>query len=184
MTAEEFFDFAHRPDNRDRHFELVEGEVVEMSRPGEIHGVVCANVGWVLGAYSRQVNRGYVCSNDTGILLERNPDTVCGPDLAFYLQSKKWKELEKKYSERLPDLAVEVLSPNDRFGIMTRRIGQFLALGVKMVWLIDPDARNATLYLPGEIPIVLDETEEISQLALLPDFTCKVADFFRLSGDN
>ncbi len=51
MTADEFWDFVHRPENRDRIFELERGKVVELSRPGEVHGVVCANVMWILGAY-------------------------------------------------------------------------------------------------------------------------------------
>lgn len=116
--------------------------------------------------------------------MKRDPDTVRGPDLAFYLNSKKWTELERKYSEDLPDLMVEVLSPNDRFGTMTRRISQFLALGVKMVWLVDPEARDVTVYRAGEIPLVLEETEELLGLDILPDFRCKVAEFFHMTGEG
>ena len=77
MTAEEFYDFCHRPENRDRLFELDRGEVVEMSRPGVQHGVVCINAGFILTLYARQRRKGYVCGNDTGIIWERGPDTVC-----------------------------------------------------------------------------------------------------------
>ena len=79
MTAEQFFDWCNRPENRDRHFELVRGEVVEVSRPGERHGFVCLNVGRILGNYTFQRRKGYACSNDTGLILERDPDTVRGP---------------------------------------------------------------------------------------------------------
>jgi hypothetical protein len=44
LTAEEFYDWAHRPENAGKSYELERGEVVEVSRPGELHGVVCANV--------------------------------------------------------------------------------------------------------------------------------------------
>src|SRR5207249_3210009 len=84
MTAEEFFDWVNRAENRDRHFELDRGEVVEMSRPGERHGFVCLNVGRLLGNYTYQRRQGYACSNDTGLILQRDPDTVRGPDLVLY----------------------------------------------------------------------------------------------------
>ena len=58
MTADEFWDFVHRPENRDRIFELERGKVVELSRPGEVHGVACTNVMWILGAYIRQRRKG------------------------------------------------------------------------------------------------------------------------------
>jgi Uma2 family endonuclease len=100
MTAEEFFDFVNLPKNRDRHFELEEGEVVEVSRPGEKHGVTCNNCAYVLTAYTRQRKKGYVCTNDTGLVLEHEPDTVRGPDVCLYLEARKFKELEIKWPKR------------------------------------------------------------------------------------
>src|SRR5713101_2036034 len=118
MTAEEFFEWSHRPENRDRHFELEEGEIVEMSLPGQRHGVVCGNASWILGNFTRQRKKGFVCTNDTGLILERDPDTVRGADVALYDEAKRYDELNIKYTEGLPLLAVEVLSPNDRPGKM------------------------------------------------------------------
>ena len=121
MTAEEFFDFVNEPRNRDGHFELKAGEVVKVSRPGEIHGAVCGNGVWLLGNYTRQRKKGHVCANDTGLVLERDPDTVRGPDIALYLEARKFKELEKKWPKRLPKLIAEVMSPS-RMGKMLKRI--------------------------------------------------------------
>ena len=183
MTAEEFFDFANDPKNRDRHFELEEGEVVEVSRPGEIHGVVCSNANGILWMYTRQRKKGYVASNDMGLVLERDPDTVRGPDVCLYLDSRKFDELEKKWPKRLPKLIVEVLSPNDRQGKMQKRINKFLEKGVAMAWLIDPEAETLTIFLPNRQPIVLEGDEEVSGLKALPDFCCKVSDFFAMAGE-
>ena len=83
MTADEFFDFVHRPENADRHFELEEGEIVEMPNPGQRHGAICGNLAFMFGLYIRQVKRGLVVANDSGLILERDPDTVRGPDLAM-----------------------------------------------------------------------------------------------------
>src|ERR1700737_2613474 len=54
MTAEQFFEWVQRPENRDRHFELERGEVVEMSRPGERHGYICGNTSRILGNFTFQ----------------------------------------------------------------------------------------------------------------------------------
>jgi Uma2 family endonuclease len=183
MTAEEFFDFVNLPKNRDRHFELEEGEVVEVSRPGDRHGAVCGNATGLLWNYARQRKKGYVTTNDTGIVLERDPDTVRGADVALYGETIKYKELEIKYTKRMPKVIVEVLSPNDRQGRMQKRINQFLEKGVAMAWLLDPDAETLTIFLPNKQPILLENHEEVGGLKLLPDFTCKVSDFFVMPGE-
>jgi Uma2 family endonuclease len=183
MTAEEFYDFVNRPENRDRHFELEEGEVVEVSRPGEKHCVVCGNGVGILWSYTRQRKKGYVCSNDMGLVLEREPDTVRGPDISLYLETRKLKDLEVKWPKRLPKLIVEVLSPNDRRSKMQKRIYKFLEKGVAMVWLLDPEEETLTIFLPNRQPIVLEGDEEVSGLRALPEFRCKVSDFFAMAGE-
>ncbi len=184
MTAEEFFDWSNLPENRDRHCELEEGEIVEMSLPGEQHGVVCGNAVWLLGNYTRTRAKGYVCSNDTGLILERDPDTVRGADIALYDEFRRYQDLKLKYTERLPTLAVEVLSPTDRTGKMLGRISKFLAKGIALVWLLDPDACNVTIFRPGQEPLVLEENEELTGMEVLPDFRCRVGELFVVPGEN
>jgi Uma2 family endonuclease len=183
MTAEEFFDWSHLPENRDRRVELEQGEIVEMSLPGERHGVVCGNAAWILGSYTRTRRRGYVCSNDTGLLLEHDPDTVRGADVTLYDDQRRYEELQLKYSEKLPKLAVEVMSPNDYLGKMMRRVEQFLERGISLVWLLDPESRNVTVFRPGQQLVVLEESDELTGMNVLPDFRCRVADFFALPGE-
>jgi Uma2 family endonuclease len=183
MTAEEFFDWVHRPENRDRHFELERGEVVEVSRPGERHGFTCLNVGRILLNYTFARGKGYACSNDTGLLLERDPDTVRGPDLVLYSELRIFNDLQVRYSREPPTLAVEVLSPTDRWGAVTRRITRFLQHGVTMVWLVDPDGRTVTIYRAGQLPQVLDSEDEIICEDCLPGLRCRVAELFLLPGE-
>jgi Uma2 family endonuclease len=149
MTAEEFFEWANRSENRDRHFELERGEVVEVSRPGKRHGFTCGNVTRILGNFTFQRRKGYVCSNDTGVILERDPDTVRGPDVALYEDVHRYDELDPKFSEQLPKVAVEVRSPTDSWSKIMRRIVHFLNRGIPLVWLVDPEDRCVTVYRPG-----------------------------------
>jgi Uma2 family endonuclease len=178
LTADEFYEWCHRPENRDRHFELERGKVIEMSRPGERHGVVCHNVNYLLGAYLRRRRKGRVCANDTGLVLERNPDTVRGPDVFLYDQSQPYDKLQTKYSEEVPQLAVEVLSPNDNWGKVLRRVSEFLQRGVAVVWVIDPENRTATVLLPNQLPQVLEEGDEITGAPAFPDLAFRVAELF------
>ena len=181
MTAEEFFEWQDRAEDQDKRFELVRGEIEEMPSPGERHGVVCANVAWVLGSFVRQRKKGYILSNDPGIVLERDPDTVRGPDVVLFEGLRSYADLNPKFAEGVPTLAVEVLSPHDRIGKVTRRIDQFLKSGIGLVWLVDPESKDVTVYRADKKPYVLGETEELSGDDILPDFRCKVADFFFVS---
>ena len=182
MTAEEFFDWTQRPDNQGKHLELVRGKVVEMSRLGERRCLVCGNVVWVLNSYARQRGRGRVLSNDPGIVVERGPDTVRGPDVVFFDDVKPYDELNPKLAEGVPTLVAEVLSPNDRVGKVTRRIGEYLRAGVRLIWVIDPEARDVTVHRQGKVPEVFDATQELTGEDVLPDFRYRVAEFFTLPG--
>src|SRR5262249_26305765 len=141
MTAAEFFEWVHRPENRDRFFELERGKVVEMPPPSKYHGFVCSNVNRILGVYASQTKGGYPCSNDSGIQVEDDPDTVRGPDISFYVDDQTADTMERKYAVEPPRLVVEVLSPNDQQSRTNKRISQFLMRGVPLVWLVDPEVR-------------------------------------------
>src|SRR5437588_12316201 len=103
MTAEEFYDFCHRPENRDCRFELECAIGLELELSGERHGVVCTNMARILWNYCHGRRRGYLCNN-TGVIWSRAPDTVRGPDIIFFDENRRFNELAKKYPERAPRL--------------------------------------------------------------------------------
>jgi len=183
MTAGQFFDFVHRPENQGRHLELVRGEVTEMSRPGELHDLVCGNVAWALNNYVRQRKQGRVLANDPGIIVERDPDTVRGPDVVLFDDHKAYDQLNPKFAEGTPALVVEVLSPNDRVGKVTRRIGEYLKAGIPLVWIVDPEARDVTVHRTGVPSEVLEGDQELTGYDLLPGLRCRLADLFFVPGE-
>ena len=182
MTADEFYEFVHLPENRNRIFELDRGRAVEMSRPGIRHGVVCANVSFMLVAFTRQRNRGIVISNDAGLIVERDPDSVFGPDVFLYDEIISYDDLPQRWEDRPPTLVVEVLSPNDRTTKLNRRIGRFLAMGVPLVWVLDPEDSTMTVHQAHRPLVVLDATDEVTGLEFVADLKMKVADFFATPG--
>jgi Uma2 family endonuclease len=178
MTVDDFYEFVNRPEHAGRWFELVRGQVIELSRPTRPHGIVCANTVRILGNDTFKRHWGYVVSNDTGVVLERDPDTVRGPDVALYDDVQRYEDLPVKWGDTQPRLAVEVLSPNDRADYIVRKITDYLNNNVDMVWVLDPVARTVTVYRKDAGPKLLYEHDRLTGDDVLPGFRCKVADLF------
>lgn len=183
MTADEFSDWCSRPENDGRWFELVRGEVIELPSPTKKHGVVSMNVAGHLWMYVRQQRTGYITTNDAGTLLERDPDTVRGPDVAYITDAQRFEELHPKYGEEPPVLAVEVLSLNDRAGQVLAKVDDYLRSGVRVVWLIDPESRTVRVYRRNLPTTNLAADDEMTGGDELPGFRCPVRDFFLLPND-
>jgi Uma2 family endonuclease len=179
MNADEFYDFVLRPENRARSFELVRGEVIEVSRPTRIHGCVCANTTTKLNLFAQKKKKGYVVCNDSGVILERDPDTVRGPDVGWYEDVSSFEDLPKKWGDIPPRVAVEVLSPNDTARYITEKVTDYLENGVEVVWVIDPESKTVTIYSKTCVK-KLTEKDTLTGGDVLPGFRCKVADLFVL----
>jgi Uma2 family endonuclease len=184
MSAEEFLEWTRREEHRDRFFELERGEVVETPPPGKLHGFICANVVWLLGNYAARQGRGYVCSNDAGVVTERNPDSVRGPDISYYVDAQTIADMDRGYPEQPPRLAVEVLSPTDRINPMMQRVAELLRAGVGMVWIVDPEARDISVCQAGQEPRLLSAEHTLTAEDILPGFACPVTEIFALPGQG
>src|SRR5262249_3221972 len=97
-----------------------------------------------------------------------------------YLESKK--EMHPKWSDEMPDLAVEVLSPNDDPNGTTVRLNRFLDKGSAVVWMVDPDEKTVTIWSNEREPIVFRCGDNIANVPELPHFHCPVSEFFRVPG--
>jgi Uma2 family endonuclease len=175
LTAQEF---ARRPDPGYPE-ELERGRIVAMPPPGFRHGRICLRVGRILGNHVDERDLGHVLSNDAGVVTERGPDSVRGPDISFYRFERLPKDSDPEgYPDVAPDLVLEVLSPHDRWPKVLVKVAEYLNLGVAVVGVLDPARR--TLYLfDGDEPVrLLGEADELALPALLGDFRVKVSRFF------
>src|SRR5262245_15430945 len=150
MTSEQFLEFTARPENHNRLFELVRGEAIEVPPPTDLQVIVCANVARLVGDYEFKRSYGYLTTNDSGVILERDPDTVRCPDVALYEGDQEFSELEPKYDTTAPTLAVEVLTPSDKPRPIVHKVFDYLRCGVNVVWLIDPKAHTIDVYHPAQ----------------------------------
>jgi Uma2 family endonuclease len=175
LTAEEFAALPDPPDGSRQ--ELVKGVVVTMPPPKGRHGIVCSKIDRLIGNYAEAKNLGWTTSNDTGAILERDPDTVRGPDVGFWSIARQ-PDVPDDYFEIPPDLAVEVLSPDDRRNRVREKIREYIAAGVPLVWLVDPETRTVTVYTGRLRGTELDESDQLDGGEVVPGFSCKVGDLF------
>jgi Uma2 family endonuclease len=173
LTAEEF---ARLPPPEDGSLqELLQGVVVTMPPPQAPHGVCCSKIDRRMGTFVEANQLGTVCCNDTGFITERDPDTVRGADVAFW-SKERLPHVPKGYIEVLPDLAVEVVSPDDHFSRVQKKVIHYLTRGVRLLWVVDPEDRSITVYRPDKPLRILSESDTLSGEEILPGFTCRVAD--------
>jgi len=123
ITASEFERMLDPTDGS--KLELVRGEVIVMPPPKGRHGIVCQRLGRFLGNYVEPAKLGWVTTNDTGVMLERGPDTVRGPDVAFWSITRQ-PQMPEGYFEIPPDVAIELLLPNDRRPDVREKIKEYL----------------------------------------------------------
>ncbi len=173
LTAEEFFLLPSPPDGSQQ--ELVRGEVITMPPPGGMHGVCCNKAGRRIGNFVEDHQLGTVTSSDTGFITERSPDSVRGPDIAYW-SKERLREVPVGYFEVAPDLLVEVLSPSNTSKQIRSRLREYFARGVRMVWVIAPEDRTLTIYRTLDEARLLHETATVTGDDVLPGFTCLVSD--------
>ena len=174
LTAEEFAALPEPLDGTKE--ELLRGEVIRTPIPKSRHGLIQAQIAYLLQDAVRFLNLGWVTIG-SGVVIERDLDTVFGPDVAF-CSIARHPERPEGYLEIPPDLVVEVLSPDDRRKNVREKIKEYVKSGVKLVWLVDPEMKTVTVYAGSLRGTELDETETITGGEVLPEFACKVAEFF------
>jgi len=173
MTADELL----RNDVPHKSTELVRGVLVVREPSGGWHGHLSQRLGFLLGQHVYPQQSGMLFGQDTGFLIERDPDTVRAPDLAFVAAARAATIGRHGYVPFAPDLAVEILSPGDRPGDMLEKVAQWLTAGTRLVWVIDPDRGNARVHrADGSIDIV-PGSGALDGEDVLPGFSCRLADF-------
>ena len=175
FTAEELL---HLP-TVGRRLELVKGKVYEMAPAGGRHGNAAMNMGTLLNVHVRSNGLGRVFAAETGFILRRNPDTVRAPDASFVSQGRLTAdEIPDGFIELAPDLVVEVVSPGDTRREVREKVEGWLRAGVRLVWVIYPVTRSATVYRSPEDVIHLNENDILDGENVVPGFACRLGELF------
>lgn len=145
MTADELIEM---PRDGMHRYELVRGELVEMSPTGADHSEIALHIGSHLRAHVQANKLGKAFGADAGFIISRDPDTVLAPDAAFVRAERAVKT--RKYFPGPPDLAVEVISPNDLYSEVIAKVVDYLRAGTRMVIVVDPEKQSATIDTASE----------------------------------
>ena len=175
MTADELLAMPHNS----CCYELIKGELRPMSPAGRQHGRIAANVIGSLIVFVKEYNLGEVHSSETGFLIDTAPDTVRAPDVSFVSRERAEATKEELgFFPGAPDLAIEVLAPNDLYREMKEKVSDWLRAGTQMVVVIDPEQRTATVYRASEGICMLTEGDILDGGDVVLGWKMPLADVF------
>lgn len=175
MTAQELLEYRHEPYRQ----ELIEGRLHEMEPPGAEHGQVAMRFGALLFAHVDREGLGIVFASEVGFQLASDPDTVRAPDVAFIARERvPATGVPRGYWPGPPDLAVEVVSPNDRWSQVEGKALHWLAAGARAVVVIDPPLRTATVYRSRGDVRILAAGDLLDLADVVPGWSPAVDDVF------
>lgn len=150
-----------------------------MSPPGARHGNLQARIGGTLLSKGELSGHGRAYT-EVGVVLERNPDHVLGPDAAFVSnQSLPVRLSPEGFLETIPDLVVEIRSKNDTLAEMNEKIDAYLKSGVRLAWLVDTSTETVVEHRPSMAPKTLRKGELLTCDDIIPGFHLPLEELFR-----
>jgi Uma2 family endonuclease len=177
FTVTEFEKFLALPENRDRYFELIHGEMIEKV-PTEEHGLIAGNIYGFLWQYTRQSGIGRAVI-EVRVCIPEDEYNSRQPDLAFFADTTR-PIVKRGPVHQMPDLVIEMKSPDDTYTSMRERAQYYLVHGAKLVWLIYPAKRLVEVYRPDADSDLLTGDDTVNGGDVLPNFVLSVHEIFDL----
>lgn len=166
-------EYARLQETDEYRSELVRGKLVREPRPGPRHGRTQARLAAELDTHVEKEGLGSVFT-DVGVEIPGQPRTVRGPDLAFYVSDRLPDPLPEGFLDAAPDLAVEVVSPSNTVSELVEKVKEYLEAGTRLVWVVDPGSRTATVYRSLDDVRILTEEESLDGADVVPGFRVTV----------
>lgn len=161
----------------EKEYEIVNGQPEEKLMGGARHGGVGTRLIIRLGSHVEANDLGGVYGPDTTFKIGNNQRL---PDVSFVSASRIPEEGEPEgIWPMAPDLAVEIISPNDLFEKVTSKVSEYFSAGVRQVWLISPEHKTVIIYHSPKHTTILSEADELTGGDILPGFHCRVSELFQ-----
>ncbi len=170
-TVEEFMAL---PDDSN-HYELIEGELGETPGPNLTHGLITTLLILELSKYLTVSSIGKVLTN---MAFQINSKSAPIPDVAFVMSQRFVGVDVSKAFPGAPDLAIEIMSPTDKWSEVAEKVQLYLQAGTTIVWVVDPFDRAVNVYHKGQNRRLLLEDAELDGEDVLPGFKLKVSSLF------
>jgi Uma2 family endonuclease len=163
-------------------YELVRGELLKVAPAADDHSRREVRGLIRIGNFVLPRDLGEVYSGDAGFLLERNPDTVRSPDIAF-VKRERLRPIDEAtgYVPGAPDLAIEIVSPSNSAQDIDERVADYLRTGSQLVWVYYPRRQAVRVFRADRSSIELGPDDTLSGEDVLPGFAMKVSELFATS---
>lgn len=172
-------DLERLPDD-DYKYDLVRGWLVREPPAGGDHGEIAMEIAGALWKHVKETAQGRVFPPETGFVLAADPPTVRGPDVAFVAAGRLPPGRAPTGFIRLaPDLAVEVVSPSNRWTDVAAKVRDYLEAGTRLVWVVDPPRSTITIHRPDGSSGVVGEDDFLVGEDVVPGFQVSVRSLFR-----
>ncbi len=163
-----------------QHYEIVNGELVDMGNSGALHGYICSLLLAALMSYILPKKLGVILDSSTAFKMKNGNKR--SPDISFFAKERLqgMTELPSGFLEGAPDLAVEVLSPGNTIEEIDEKIAEYFENGARLVWVISPTQHYVLVYRSAQEPDrLLKSADSLDGEDVIPGFTLPVADLFQ-----
>jgi Uma2 family endonuclease len=163
---------------REKRVELIRGELIPLPPPpGGEHGELADSIGSRASVYVRDHQLGRSFAAETGFKVHFDPDTVRGPDWAFVRKERLPGPVTKKHVPVVPDIVLEVRSPDDSRREFAEKVSMWIGVGVQIVWALDPDSKTLTVHREHEVQH-LGPKDTLTGEEILPGFELPLSKVF------
>jgi len=178
VTAEELWTMPEVPGKR---FEIVNGKLREVPGTGAVHSWIVGTVYRLPFDFVTRRKLGRVFPDGVSYVMRRDPDQLRIPDVSFVAtQHLSDRSMPEGYWLQAPDLAIEVVSPEDRAAELDEKAIDYLEAGVQQVWILWPHRQAVSVRMPRNVTKEFGPDDELDGGDLLPGFRVRVGDLFDL----
>lgn len=160
--------------------ELIDGRIVPMTPTADEHSAYEGNFYALLRDFAKSNQSGKARVGEIGIYIHRNPDTIRAADACYISNERYARKKSKVFLDVAPDLVVEILSPNDAWSDVTQKLRDYFSIGVRLVWVADPQTRSVYAYRSITDVREFTSSDDLPGDEVLPGFSVKVAELFEI----
>lgn len=178
ITIDDLWEMPEKPGVR---FELVDGKLIEVTGAGGIHTMIMVTLFRLLSEFSQRHQYGIVFPDGLGYILSPHPGRLRIPDVSFASRDRiPMDGIPEGFWPGPPDLAVEIVSPNDRAEDVHAKVGEYLESGARAVSVLWPRERSVTVSGTTGPVKELGPDDELDGGDVLPGFSVRVVEVFEV----